>query len=66
MKLGNLEISEENKKEVLEELVKPDMSMNEERLVKLLKSVVENKDFLKKRKNVFEPRETFLWVLFVW
>lgn len=40
MKLGNLEISEENKKEVLEELVKPDVSMNEERLVKLLKNVV--------------------------
>lgn len=66
MKLGELEISEESKKEILEELVNPDMSINEERLVKLLKSVVENKDFLKKRKNVFEPRETFLWVLFVW
>lgn len=50
MKLGELEISEESKKEILEELVNPDMSINEENLAKLLKSAMENKDFLKKRK----------------
>lgn len=61
MKLGKLEISEESKKEILEELVNPDMSINEENLAKLLKSAMENKDFLKKENKVIhlEPEKRF-------